>query len=285
MPSGRLVPLCALAVAALATGRVPAQAESLPMPKGRSVPCPPAAPAPVEACEPCQPACPSPQRIRVIVPEPEVVVRYCGQPSWHPFHRWKTEPCPAAPACAPVCAPAAPPGGGQLAFNMTYSMPFMSYQMSPMMMMSAGAFGTGYSSGMAGGSFAGGMPIQSLGLPLGGFPGFAAGGGVNSSLATLLALAGSGGGLGTSSSAADMQLLRALLNRSLPGTDGAASPAPPTRPGADSDTEAQIRRLNSRLDEEMRRMQQDIATGLAGIRGLLVELDKRLKKLEPPPSR
>src|SRR5262249_57432991 len=124
---------------------------------------------PVEACEPCQPACPSPQRIRVIVPEPEVVVRYCGQPSWHPFHRWKTEPCLAAPA-APACAPAAPPGGGQLAVNMTYSMPFMTYPMSPMMMMSAGAFRTGDSARPAGGVVARRAAHPTRGHPPGGPP-------------------------------------------------------------------------------------------------------------------
>ncbi|HZY90881.1 MAG TPA: hypothetical protein VFE78_39015, partial [Gemmataceae bacterium] len=182
MPHGRLlIPLLVLAAAA---GRAAAQADTAarPMPAGPAAgPCDSA---------PCPPTCAPPPRVRVIVPPPEVVFcapanapakRGCGL-----FHHGQpcAAPCvPAAPCAAPCVAapvaPVTPPGGGMVSFNMNMAMPYMTYQMTPMMMGSAGFAGAG----MMGGGFGmpmGGMPMV---LPAGGLNlGMGLGGGLQMSL-------------------------------------------------------------------------------------------------------
>jgi hypothetical protein len=173
-------------------------------------------------------------------------------------------------------------------FNMTYTMPTMTYQMTPVMMgsafggmgLSAGMFGMG---GLGVGGF--GMPaVQPAGanLGLGGLQmGLSA-----SALAAALGLAPGAGLSATGTSAAEMQALRALLGRAAGnGAEGNSA--------AEGDVETRMRRLsanvtdlNARITAELANVQQMRSDMDLGMRGLaemtrrLADVDNRLKALE-----
>jgi hypothetical protein len=136
----------------------------------------------------------------------------------------------------------------------------------------------------------GGLPLQPAGglnLGLGGLG--------NSPLATALGLGAPGGVVPAStSSALEMQLLRALLARtSGAATDGAGgATAPPAAPAAE-DTEARLRRLNdsitAALNNEMSKVQTNLVQTLSALRrtaedvkrmdGELEELKRQIDRL------
>jgi hypothetical protein len=177
-----------------------------------------------------------------------------------------------------------------MTFNMTYAMPYMTYQMTPMMMGSAAFGGAGMASGMFGmGGMGGGFgmplvqPAAGVNLGLGGLQ-MGLGG---NALAAALGLNTSAGLSATGTSAVEMQALRALLGRTLGnGADGNGA--------ADGDPETRMRRLsasvaemNTRINAELANVQQmrsDMDLGLKGLAEMtrrMAEMDKRLKALEP----
>jgi len=273
MLAGRLVPLAVLAAAVTAGRAAAADACPLPMPtKAQTSTCAPAAPCAPAAqpaprpCEPERRICLPPSRIKVIVPPPEVILRYPGKG------------CNANAAAQPCQGGAAAPAPAQLAFKMDFTMPSMSYQMSPMLMATA-AYGGGFA-GMGGVPFAAGMPVGFGGFPVaaGGFPALTAGGVGTNPLAALLSLLGGGG-----AASSDTQLLRALQAR-LAG--GAA-----TNGEADADLEARLVKLNNtlntKLQEELNKVRTEMTgkmtDGMKEMLKLIDKLEERVKKLEPKP--
>jgi hypothetical protein len=186
-----------------------------------------------------------------------------------------------------------------MAFNMTYSVPYMTYQMTPVVMSSASFAGAGLSSGMVGMPLTAGFPVPAAGLTagLGGLPlglgnsGLAAGlGGLplglgNSGLAAALGLTTPTGVVTPAApSALEMQILRALLARS-PGAagDGNGGAAPPqTGPAAD-DLEGRLRRLNDGLTRVRQEFKTDLADTLSAVKNNMNQiqiLEKRVKAAE-----
>jgi hypothetical protein len=180
-----------------------------------------------------------------------------------------------------------------VSFNMNMAMPYMTYQMTPMMMGSAGFAGAG----MMGGGFGmpmGGMPMV---LPTGGLNlGMGLGGGLQMSLGgNALAALGLGGAAGLSgggTSALEMQLLRALLGGAAANGADAARPAPAPR-AAEADAEAQMRTLRAnvtaittQITNELTNVQQmrdEMTLNTAAIGKLSTQLqafEKRLDTME-----
>jgi hypothetical protein len=172
-----------------------------------------------------------------------------------------------------------------MSFNMNFAMPYMTYQMTPVMMGSAGFAGTG---------MMGGMSTMPMVAPVGGLNlGMGLGGGLqmnlgSNALAAALGLTGSSGLLSSGTSALDMLLLRALLGRGA-GVDanGAASPA------AENATDAQMRRLTTSIADmatrinnqlgDLQQMRDDTIQhtfALQNIGGRLLEIEQRLNTLE-----
>jgi hypothetical protein len=199
-----------------------------------------------------------------------------------------------------------------VSFNMNYAVPYMTYQMMPMVMPSMAFAGMGVASGMVGMPFLGGMGIQqaggigmglgAVGMPLAGGLGVQQAGGITmglggarvgldtSALAAALGL-GTSPGLSMSATATmETQLLRALLARSLGVTaPGAAQGAA----AADTDPEARLQRLGTRLDELNRRISDGLSAleqmrsdmndgmrGMAELKAQLAEVRKRLEGIE-----
>jgi hypothetical protein len=197
-----------------------AHAEPLPMPRGV-----PDAGDPTAV--PASPACGPVQRIKVIVPPPEIVYRdACHKPGLLGRCKSAAEPCVVAPPCAP-------PGGGNVSFNMSMAIPF--------------SMNAAFSQGFGGANLLGALNGQGFGGAnlLGALNGLSAA--PNPNLAAALGLAGKGGGLSGVSSQ-EAQLLRMLLNRSAPGGgEGLSGSAPPSA----DEVEARIRKLNNDITVAM----------------------------------
>jgi hypothetical protein len=176
-----------------------------------------------------------------------------------------------------------------MSFNMNFAMPYMTYQMTPMMMASPMMMGsTGFAgAGMMGGMFGMPMaaPVGSLNLGLG------MGGGLQMNLggSGLAAALGLTGASNSGMSALDMQLLRTLLGRGA-GLDsnGSASLA-----AAESGAEAQMRRLNAsiadvttRINNQLGNLQQmredtnQNSFALEKVGERLLKLEQRLDALQ-----
>jgi hypothetical protein len=264
MPQGR--PWFALAVLAAFAG--PAAAQTAPNA------------APAGGCDPCPPSCAAAPRVKVILPPPEVV--FCPQAPrcGGAFHHAAPCPAPCAPCAAPAVTATAPaaPGGGMMNFNMTYQMPYMTYQMTPVMMGSAFG-GMGLSGGMfgMGGVGMGGLGVSALqpagvNVGMGGLQMALSG----SALAAALGIRPAGGLAGGGAAAAELQALRALLGRAAGAGAGAA----------EGDVETQMRRLAAninditrRIDSELANVQQMRAEMNSGTMAI-ERLSTRLKELE-----
>jgi hypothetical protein len=177
---------------------------------------------------------------------------------------------------------------------MNMAVPYMTYQMTPMMMGSAGFAGAGMmapmmgsagfaGAGMMGGGF--GMPFGAgmpLVLPAGGLNlGTGLGGGLQlnlggNGLAAALGLAGPGGLSAGGTSALEMQLLRALLGRGTANGTANGADTGQTAPPAVADAEAQMRRLNANIAE----MTTRINTELANFRQMRDDTDQNSFALE-----
>jgi hypothetical protein len=149
-----------------------------------------------------------------------------------------------------------------VSFNMNYAMPYMTYQMAPMMG-SAGFAGAG----MMGGTF--GMPMV------------APAGGIN------LGLGGNALTAGLGTSALEMQMLRALLGRA--AGNGTAPPAGAAQGDAEARLGQRIADLNTRIDTEMANLRQargDMEKAIQEVslkvRDLQEQLDKLPESLKKP---
>jgi hypothetical protein len=152
------------------------------------------------------PACAPVQRIKVIIPPPEIVYREaCNKPGLLGRCKSAAEPCAVTPPCAPGA-------NGNVSFNMNMTIPF--------------AMNAGFSQGFGGSNL------------LAGLNGLAAT--PNPNLAAALGLTGNGGA-SSGMSSQEALLLRMLLNRSAPGAaEGLSGTAPPSA----DEVEARIRKLN-----------------------------------------
>jgi hypothetical protein len=155
-----------------------------------------------------------------------------------------------------------------VSFNMNYAMPYMTYQMAPMMMGSAGLAGAG----MMGGTF--GMPMM------------APAGGLNLGLG----LGGNALTAGFGTSALEMQLLRALLGRA--AGNGTAPPPAAAQGDAEARLGQRIADLNTRIDTEMANLRQTrdnmqiaIREVSLKVRDLQEQFDKLPESLKKPRSK
>lgn len=186
-----------------------------------------------------------------------------------------------------------------MTFNMNMAVPYMTYQMTPMMVGGTGMMvgGTGFAgAGMLGGSFgmpmAGSLPIMPMtGLNMG------LGGGLQMSLGAnalaALGLAAPAGVQTSGTSAMEMLLLRALLGRTEGNGTAATSPAAPTAPGA-AEIQAQMKALSTEIGrvmtainkgvddaQTMKKNIDDNSMGILMLNQRIDDLQKEIKKNRP----
>jgi hypothetical protein len=230
----RLATVAALSVPAAVRAQMP-RAEPIAMPRGT--------PDGTDLCPASPPAASAPvQRIKVIVPPPEIVYREA--PAKHGLLN-----CLGKPAPAPCAAPA-PAGGGTVSFNMNMSVPFMM-------------------------NAAGSLPGGNLLAGLNGL-----GGANNSALATALGLSGTGGA-GNGMSPQDALLLRALLNRSAPGaTDGLTGNTPPSADDVEARIRKLNDAITAAMNAEMDRVRRDLKQDLTEAMTRLLKASKDVESLQ-----
>jgi len=209
---------------------------------------------------PASPACAPAQRIKVIIPPPEIVYRdACNKPGL--FGR-----CKSAPESCAVAPPCAPPGGGNVSFNMSMAIPF--------------SMNAAFSQGLGGANLLGGLNGFGGANLLSALNGLS--GAPSPNLAAALGLGGNGGALAGASSQ-EAQLLRMLLNRSAAGNGaGLAGSAPPSA----DEVEARIRKLNEEITVAMNAASDRVRTQLKqDLNDAMTRLLKASKDVEDLRSR